>query len=316
MENITSASSDMEAVGGGIPRATAAFTAMTWYNSIELLFLVFFTFKKYSGLYFWSLIVDVLRAYMKQNNVAHDTHVDNILMTVGLVLMVPGQSLVLYSRLHLISSNQKLVRSILWMIIVLAVVLCVPTSMLNLREYTDQPGTYTRTYSAMAKTQMTLSSFEEVFISCVYIWETRNAMRVNFNALDRKWMWQLIAMNIFLLVMDTALLVMEFLELYMILNTFKSLVHSFKLKIEFAVLTQMVRVSQTRRQSGSSAMKSLENLENTSKWNEFVLKQVEDGEEEQEQGEGDEEEKKKEKDDDSKKKGKKEKKEREEDDEG
>ncbi|KAL7771736.1 hypothetical protein CFE70_001686 [Pyrenophora teres f. teres 0-1] len=229
MENITSASSDMEAVGGGIPRATAAFTAMTWYNSIELLFLVFFTFKKYSG------------AYMKQNNVAHDTHVDNILMTVGLVLMVPGQSLVLYSRLHLISSNQKLVRSILWMIIVLAVVLCVPTSMLNLREYTDQPGTYTRTYSAMAKTQMTLSSFEEVFISCVYIWETRNAMRVNFNALDRKWMWQLIAMNIFLLVMDTALLVMEFLELYMILNTFKSLVHSFKLKIEFAVLTQMVR---------------------------------------------------------------------------
>ncbi|EDU40030.1 integral membrane protein [Pyrenophora tritici-repentis Pt-1C-BFP] len=314
MANITSASSDLEAVGGGLPRATAAFTAMTWYNSIELLFLVFFTFKRYSGLYFWSLIVDVLRAYMKQNNVAHDTHVDNILMTVGLVLMVPGQSLVLYSRLHLISSNRKLVRSILWMIIVLAVVLCVPTSMLNLREYTDQPGTYTRTYAAMAKTQMTLSSFEEVFISCVYIWETRNAMRVNFNAQDRKWMWQLIAMNIFLLVMDTALLVMEFLELYMILNTFKSLVHSFKLKIEFAVLTQMVRVSQTRRQSGSSATKASENLESTSKWSNFMLEQVEDGEEEQEQGE--EEEKEKDEGGDNKKKGKKENKKQEEDDEG
>ena len=228
---------------------------------------------------------------MKQNSVAHDTHVDNILMTVGLVLMVPGQSLVLYSRLHLISSNRKLVRSISWMIIVLAILLCVPTCMLNLREYTYQPGSYTLTYATMAKIQMTLSTFEEVFISCVYIWETRNAMRVNSNAQDRKWMWQLIAMNLFLLVMDTTLLVMEFLELYMILNTFKSLVHSFKLKIEFAVLTQMVQVSQSRRQSGCSVMEASQNLENVSNWSKSILSRVED--EEQAQAQEEEEEKRK-----------------------
>jgi len=245
---------------------------------------------------------------MKQNSVAHDTHVDNILMTVGLVLMVPGQSLVLYSRLHLISSNRKLVRSISWMIIVLAILLCVPTSMLNLREYTHQPGTYTWTYATMAKIQMTLSTFEEVFISCVYIWETRNAMRVNSNAQDRKWMWQLIAMNLFLLVMDTTLLVMEFLELYMILNTFKSLVHSFKLKIEFAVLTQMVQVCQSRRLSGSSVMEASQNLEIISNWGKSTLRQVEEEEEAQVQEE-EEEEEEKERREDKKKKGKQEKKE-------
>ena len=50
----------MEAVSAELPRATTAFTAMTWYNSVELLVLIFFIFRKYSGLYFWSLIVDVL----------------------------------------------------------------------------------------------------------------------------------------------------------------------------------------------------------------------------------------------------------------
>lgn len=33
------------------------FTALAWYNVLELSFLIFNTFKRYSGLYFWSLLV-------------------------------------------------------------------------------------------------------------------------------------------------------------------------------------------------------------------------------------------------------------------
>jgi hypothetical protein len=43
-----------------VPRAMTAFTAIAWYNSIELLILIFFIFRRYSGLYFWSLIVNAL----------------------------------------------------------------------------------------------------------------------------------------------------------------------------------------------------------------------------------------------------------------
>lgn len=32
-----------------------AFTAISWYNSIEIMIVVLLRFKKYSGLYFWSL---------------------------------------------------------------------------------------------------------------------------------------------------------------------------------------------------------------------------------------------------------------------
>lgn len=40
-----------------ILRAMVAFSAIAWYNSLELIFLVLFRFKKHEGLYFWSLLV-------------------------------------------------------------------------------------------------------------------------------------------------------------------------------------------------------------------------------------------------------------------
>lgn len=34
-----------------------AFTAVSWYNALELILLIFATFTRYRGLYFWSLLV-------------------------------------------------------------------------------------------------------------------------------------------------------------------------------------------------------------------------------------------------------------------
>lgn len=132
------------------------------------------------------------------------------------------------------------------MIIVSAVLLCPPTATLSLRQYTKHPEPYTRGYVYMEKTQMTLFSIQEIFISCVYLWETLKIMRVIFDGKARKWMWQQVAMNIFVLLLDIALLVMEYLNLYMIQKTFKGFLYSVKLKLEFAVLSQIVRVIQAR----------------------------------------------------------------------
>ncbi|KAL1793573.1 hypothetical protein ACET3X_008555 [Alternaria dauci] len=264
---ITGANFDIYGANRVLPRAMTAFTAIAWYNSIELLILVFVIFRRYSGLYFWSLVVNAISivpyatgAWMKQNNVAHNPYLYNTLLTLGWILMVPGQSVVLYSRLYLISPNLKLLRFIFWMIVVSAICLCVPTITLNLRQYTKHPEAYTRGYVVMEKIQMTLFTMQEIFISCVYLLETRKLMRVIFDGKTRKWMWQLVAMNVLLLILDIALLTTEFLDLYMIQTTFKSLVYSFKLKVEFAVLSQIVRVIQDRTQSGSSVAPLPSNL--------------------------------------------------------
>jgi len=198
---------------------------------------------------------------MKQNSVAHDPRLYNTLLTLGWILMVPGQSMVLYSRLHLISPNLRLLRFIFWVIIVSAVCLCVPTVVLNLRLFTNHPERYLRGYMVMEKIQMTLFTIQEISISCIYLWETSKLMRVIFDGKARKWMWQLVAMSILLLILDIALLTTEFLNLYMIQTTFKSLVYSFKLKIEFAVLSQIVRVIQDRAYSSRSDIMPPSDLE-------------------------------------------------------
>ncbi|KAI4941746.1 hypothetical protein J4E86_010257 [Alternaria arbusti] len=265
---ITGANFDVFGTNRVLPRAMTAFTAIAWYNSIELIILIFVVFRRYTGLYFWSLIVNTLSivpyatgAWMKQNSVAHDPRIYNTLLTIGWILMVPGQSMVLYTRLHLISPNLRLLRFIFWVIVVSAVCLCVPTVVLNLRLFTNHPERYLRGYMVMEKIQMTLFTIQEISISCIYLWETRKLMRVIFDGKARKWMWQLVAMSILLLILDIALLTTEFLNLYMIQTTFKSLVYSFKLKIEFAVLSQIVRVIQDRAHSSRSDITHPSDLE-------------------------------------------------------
>ena len=57
---ITGANFDIYGANRVLPRAMTAFTAIAWYNSIELLILIFVIFRRYSGLYFWSLIVNAI----------------------------------------------------------------------------------------------------------------------------------------------------------------------------------------------------------------------------------------------------------------
>ncbi|KAF2107590.1 integral membrane protein, partial [Lophiotrema nucula] len=256
---ITGGNYDIYGADRTIPRSMTAFTAIAWFSALETLVLIFFVFKKYSGIYFWSLLITTLGvvpyasgAWMKQNNVSHNDHFTETLLTIGWVVMVPGQSVVLYSRLHLISQNWRLIRFILYMIIFNAIVLCIPTSTLNLRQYTKNPAPYTRGYVVMEKIQMTIFTAQEVFISCVYLWEIRRVLQVVFDKKTRQSMWQLVAMNVLLLILDAALLTVEFMNFYMIETTFKSLVYAVKLKVEFGVLSQIVSVIQHNRSQPNS----------------------------------------------------------------
>ena len=56
------AGGDFDAYGTDpiIPRAMTAFTAIAWYNALEILIVIFIMFKRFSGLYFWSLVVTTI----------------------------------------------------------------------------------------------------------------------------------------------------------------------------------------------------------------------------------------------------------------
>lgn len=62
-------------------------------------------------------------------------------------------------------------------------------------------------------------------------------------------MIELIVVNVCLILLDVALLSVEFKDLYMIETTLKGMVYSIKLKLELGVLSKMVRVVELRQKA-------------------------------------------------------------------
>ena len=120
--------------------------AISIYNGIELLLLILVTFRRYTGLYFWSLFFSSLGvlAYSMGYVVVYyelaSAAVGLAINNAGWWLMVSGQSFVLYSRLHLVLHDRKVLKAVLAMIIVDAIIFHVPTTVLNFVANFGPPG--------------------------------------------------------------------------------------------------------------------------------------------------------------------------------
>jgi hypothetical protein len=119
------------------------FAGLAMYNAVELAFMIFLTFQRYRGLYFWSLLISglgiipyALGFLLKFMNLAPGNlkWLAITFLTIGWYPMITGQALVLWSRLHLIVTGvrgDKIVKYTKWMIIIDAICLHIPTTVLT-----------------------------------------------------------------------------------------------------------------------------------------------------------------------------------------
>ena len=230
-----------------------SFIAVSWYNALELNILILVTFKRYGGLYFWSLLIASwgvifygIGFLFKFFQVIENDFVNVVFITIGWWCMVTGQSIVLYSRLHLIVLNDKMLKFILKMIIIDAVVLHVPTTVLtfgsNANANTDS---FVRGYNVMEKIQMTGFCLQEFVISGLYLWECAKFLRTDKQEKSRKTLYELFYINMIIILMDLSLLGLEYANLYILEIVFKGMVYSVKLKLEFAILGKLVQYVRT-----------------------------------------------------------------------
>lgn len=238
----------------GIKITIATLAGLTWYNAFELITLVFVTFSRYRGLYFWSLLISSsfglipysLGFLLKFYRLTHVTWLSVTLLTIGWWCMVTGQSVVLYSRLHLVLANQRMLRRVLLMIVINAVVLHVPTTVLTYGSNLAPPGpqrdSYIESYNVMEKIQMTGFCLQEFIISGLYIWETLRMLRLDPDSTKRKIQYQLLAINLIIIVLDVGLLVAEYMNFYIMETMLKGAIYSIKLKLEFAVLGKLIHL--------------------------------------------------------------------------
>ncbi|KAL5410954.1 hypothetical protein PMIN04_010446 [Paraphaeosphaeria minitans] len=194
-----------------------------------------------------------------------------VMIVVGWYTMVIGQSVVLWSRLHLITNSRRVIRYSLYMICVDVVILGFPTSVLTFGSNSNSLSTETlsrfvRGYNVMEKIQMVGFFLQELVLSLIYIKETLRILKLSKSTqgdllsatadgselkhpFARKVMYQLLAINTIIIAMDVALLAVEFANLYLVETTLKGVVYSVKLKLEFAVLGKLVQIVSSRSNS-------------------------------------------------------------------
>ena len=99
------------------------FVGVALSSGLELLVAIFFRFKR-TSLYFYSIMTAALGILLYTSGVIllilnlTNPYVSISMILIGWVAMVTGQSVVLYSRLHLIVRNQRMLNWALTMIIV------------------------------------------------------------------------------------------------------------------------------------------------------------------------------------------------------
>ncbi|KAF2430840.1 hypothetical protein EJ08DRAFT_556248, partial [Tothia fuscella] len=193
------------------------------------------------------------------------------LIAYGWHTMVTGQNVVLYSRLHLVCSRPRVLRGILWMIIANWFISNVPTTVFVFGASSANPGPFNRPYYVWERLQLCLYFVQELIISGLYVYEVTGMLKPDFHATpppqkerrgsvlsalgtgkrwkSRKVLRHLIYVNIFIVILDISLLIMEFIGYYEVQVLYKAFVYSTKLKLEFRILNQLTDIATSRMRS-------------------------------------------------------------------
>ncbi|KAL4733782.1 hypothetical protein BDV11DRAFT_199428 [Aspergillus similis] len=239
-----------------IRMTVAIFLCLGLFNSLELILLVCWTFRKWRGLYFWSLLISsvglilyVVGAFLLLWDLA-PLAASVPIAYVGFVCIVPVQSLILYSRLYLVFYHEKVLRIMLVVIITVSIVFVIPSivSMFGSAFITEPSWNYA--YNVTERLQVTGFAIQELIPSLFYVYSAVRLLRISPEGKNRakRIMYELLGINALTIVFDIAVILIEYIYMYSLQVSLKGFVYSVKVKLELAILGRLVALTNTRQE--------------------------------------------------------------------
>ncbi|OQD72924.1 hypothetical protein PENDEC_c018G06536 [Penicillium decumbens] len=228
----------------------ACLIGLAWYNALELIVLCFTTFKRYGGCYFWCLLISSVAiipfglGYLLLIYNIYTNLFPVAMELIAWVCMVTGQSLVLWSRLHLVVQDPTVLRWTLAMIIIDAIVFHIPASVLELGSHSNKSALFTSGFNVFERIQLIAFSLQEVVLSVIYSWEAVRLLNLRPRGHYRGTLVQLLIVNLAMILMDAAVIGVQYSGLFDIHVTLKAFVYSVKLKLEYAILGKLVAFTE------------------------------------------------------------------------
>ena len=158
--------------------------------------------------------------------------------------MVTGQAFVLFSRLHLVVRARRTLRIVLLMIVFDAIVLHIPTIIFTCGSNSASAAFWEPKFNIMERIQLLGFCLQEFAISTIYIVATVRLLGSIYHSMTRKVMAQLLAVNGICIGMDVVLIGLEFTGNYVGEASVKPMIYAIKLKLEFAVLNQLMGLTK------------------------------------------------------------------------
>ncbi|KAK6821763.1 hypothetical protein PG987_014588 [Apiospora arundinis] len=244
--------------------AVTILLSVSLWNAIEMVPLVFFTFKRFRTLYFWSMCAATLGIMVCTTSQIISTWgpepfnrtrlIASSISCVGWVPMVTGQSLVLYSRLHLLDVPPRTLKILRFMIIFDGITLHSIGTAFTLEPLITQSRRLEHVYKTFEKVQITAFMAQEFVLSGMYMWKAHEFLG-QFNVMGL--LLGLIIANVVVMLLDVTIIVLEYAGLHEVQLSYKTFAYALKLKIELSILNQLVgfvrRVHQIQTEADISA---------------------------------------------------------------
>jgi hypothetical protein len=159
-----------------------AFTGITTLCVLELIFLLFFKFKKRMGIYFWSvciaamgvLVSDIgtILAFFTSRSTPAAAATSTSFSAIGVLLYVLPEYVVIYSRLHLLYASRTALRFVLFLGTAQYIFVTIPTvaSWIAVRNFPSP--TMIKLGGTLAKINVFTYMTIEIVFSSIYIWHT------------------------------------------------------------------------------------------------------------------------------------------------
>jgi hypothetical protein len=165
---------------------------------------------------------------------------------VGWAIMVTGFSLVLYSRLHIITSKVRALRFLLAAILVISLLVCVPTF---LSGYFPNIIIGEKIYKVASRLEV-LFAAREIILASLYTILFIRFVRGGGSEdprYVRKMLWLLCFAQFITFSCDVILLILVYTDLVLAKNMIQTFSYAIKLEVEFMVLNRLLVFGQRRQ---------------------------------------------------------------------
>lgn len=207
------------------------------------------TFKRRNTLYFWSILLTSWGIMSHSTGIILKWFVGRCPWTVNTAFatfgwwgMVTGQSLVLYSRLHLVVRDKRVLRFVLTMVIVDFLLFQVPTTVLTFGSNQKNPGMWLKIYNIYERIQLIVFTLQELTISIIYIRAAFKMLQPGDSAKAETTRKLLIYLNILCIVLDVIFVIQVYVGDWVYKTGTQSLAYAIKLSIEFIVLNKLMDI--------------------------------------------------------------------------